>query len=54
MFMFAEAIEAPVFIHAGMEKILVDGGQLKLQLMVQQRDNVRINFHIYLLRLNLV
>jgi hypothetical protein len=52
--MFSEAIEAPIFVHAGMEKILVDGGQLKLQLMVQQRDNVRIDFHICLLRLSLV
>jgi hypothetical protein len=47
VFFLAQAVEAPVTVHAGMEKILVDGRQLMLQLAIQPLDNVCVAFHVF-------
>ena len=37
--------EAPVLLHLGMQKILVDRGELTGQLLVEQAQNIRITLH---------
>lgn len=37
--------EAPVFLHLGMQEVLVDGGQLAGELLVEQAQNVGIPLH---------
>ncbi len=48
--MLAEFVEAPVVQHAGMQEVLVDGGQLVLELLVQMLDDNGIAFHDGLLQ----
>ncbi|MNL14897.1 hypothetical protein D3C87_1358580 [compost metagenome] len=40
-----ELLQAPVPIHAGVEEILVDRGQLVLELGVQMLDDFLVTFH---------
>ncbi|MNN74460.1 hypothetical protein D3C81_1906620 [compost metagenome] len=44
-----ELLQAPVPIHAGVEEILVDRGQLVLELGVQMLDDLLVTFHWRLL-----
>ena len=41
----AEQFEAPVLHHAGVQEVLVDGGQLVLQELVQFGDDLRATLH---------
>src|ERR1700738_3444663 len=41
-----EALEAPVTAEPGMEEVLVDGGQLGRQHVVQERNDLRVALHV--------
>jgi hypothetical protein len=43
--MLAQRLEPPMTIHARVQKILVDGGQLVLELAIQQLDYLLVGFH---------
>lgn len=45
VFVVPDALEPPVAVHARVEEILVDGGQLVLELGVQILDDLLIAFH---------
>ncbi|SOZ24721.1 hypothetical protein CBM2608_A50065 [Cupriavidus taiwanensis] len=45
----AELLQAPVAIHAGVQEILVDRGQLVLELGVEMLDDLLVTFHWRLL-----
>src|SRR5690606_6704435 len=43
--MLGPALQAPVLQHPGMKEILVDGGQLELELGVQVSDDLLVALH---------
>ncbi len=45
VFLFGQLVEAPVFEHAVVHKVLVDGGELVLELRLQVRNDLGIAFH---------
>ena len=38
------SVETPVLVHAGMEKVLVDGGQFDGELLVEELDDFLVAF----------
>src|SRR5690349_13967831 len=42
----SQLVIAPVFAHLGVQKILVDGGELRLEHLLQHSDDFRIAFHL--------
>ncbi len=45
IFLLVEFLEAPVLVHACMQKILVDGGELVFQRVVEELYDLGITFH---------
>jgi hypothetical protein len=45
VFMLAQRDSAPVLVHAGMQEILVDGGEFHRQCLVQILDDFLVAFH---------
>jgi hypothetical protein len=43
--LLAELVEPPVLVHPGVQEILVDGGELVLERLVQKRDDLLVAFH---------
>jgi len=42
----AEALETPVLVHARMQEVLVDRGQLDGELLVEELDDLLVAFHV--------
>src|SRR3546814_523986 len=45
IFDLAQPLEAPMFEHAGMQEILVDGGQFELQRPIEKFDDLGVALH---------
>src|SRR5690625_7715836 len=45
VFKFGQLVQPPVLVHARVQKELVDGGQLRLEGLVEKSDNFGIAFH---------
>src|SRR5262249_21135321 len=43
----SERAVTPVLLHPRMEKVLVDGGQFRRQLLVEKLDDARVALHAY-------
>src|SRR5690606_39252328 len=46
VFLLRQLVQAPVFQHAVMQKVLVGGGQFVLQLGIEERDDLGVAFHV--------
>jgi hypothetical protein len=47
----SEALVAPVLAHAGVDEVLVDGGQLRAEHVLQDLDDLVVPLHLALLNL---
>ena len=45
VFLLGQLVEAPVLVHAVVQKVLVDGGQFVLELGLQPGNDLCITFH---------